>query len=491
VCDTENGGSGKGDEISDMEMLEKYTLTGGEEVRIWASRRRGSYLYEALPDFPGDMNEVVSLQKKFLSSAKKLKEGEKEEFLRSWVKDLGGKDGQLHIDGELVSYYLASRLFGYWRINVPMNDPNIEDISCGGFSRPVYVFHKKYGTMETNISFHSEDELREFITRIVERSGAHISVSRPIVECSLPDGSRLQATYGREITKNGSTFAIRKFLKEILTPLDLIRNGTVDVDAAAYIWEAIEGGMSSFIVGGTATGKTTTLNSLLLFIPSNRKIITIEDTREIDIPHSDWIPLYTRQGKGKVNPVTGERAGDIGMYDLLITSLRQRADYIVIGEVRGREAETVFQAMSSGQPAMATFHSNDMKSFIHRLEGSPIGIPKPLISSLDLVIFQRLVNMESGISRKIIEIDEMEDYQEGQEDIVFHPVFRFEDGKMNYSGESRVARKIAMKSKIGIRDVEKEIERKRNFLLEILGRGRMNPDVFLNTIDSFYSRKVV
>ncbi|MGC8645361.1 MAG: type II/IV secretion system ATPase subunit [Thermoplasmata archaeon] len=470
-------------------LMDSYVVSGGGEVRIWLVPERNSYLYEALPVFPTWVGDLETLERDFISYIGKheLPLAQKESSLREWVKHRALKSGSPASQEDSMTYYLASTLFGYGKIDLLMRDSNVEDVSCGGPEKPVYVYHKKYGSMQTNIFFQDEREIRGFVSRLAERAGSHISIARPIVECSLQNGSRFHGTYGTEITKAGSTFAIRKFLKDVLTPLDLIRNGTMDVDVAAYLWEAIEFGMSSFIVGGTATGKTTTLNSLLLFVPGNRKIISIEDTREIDIPHANWVPLYTRQGRGGINPATGMKAGEIGMFDLLVASLRQRADYVVIGEVRGSETKTVFQAMSSGQPALATFHANDVSQFIHRLEGPPIEIPKAMISSLDIIVFQGLMIGESGISRRVVDVVELGEFEQGNEDVALRSVFLNDRGMLRYSGSSRILRKMAARSKQGLSQVDAEIEEKKEFLLNALKMERAGASEFLSLVNRYYA----
>ncbi|MEM4090284.1 MAG: type II/IV secretion system ATPase subunit [Thermoplasmatales archaeon] len=471
-----------------FDLIERYQIEGENEVVIWHDRERNSYFYEvkSATENHADRKTIESLRMKFISSLEEstLSDNERREKLRTWIQNnYDGKNQDSSIIRSLVEDLEAS-LLGYGRVDALMKDENVEDISCGGFLRPVFVYHKKYGSMETNISFEDEKEVMDFVTRMAERSGAHISVVRPIVECSLPDGSRFQGTYGEEITKNGSTFSIRKFLKEVLTPVDLLRNGTMSVDAAAYIWQAVESGLSFFIVGGTASGKTTTLNAILLFVPSEKKIISIEDTRELNIPHSNWIPLYTRQGKGGTNPNTGKRGGEIDMFDLLTMSLRQRADYIVVGEVRGQEAKTFFQAMSSGQSTMSTFHASDIASFIHRLEGPPIEIPRALISSLDIIIFQGTSEKGGKVSRKVIEILEMEEYEGGE--LVTRDVLTPETRTISYSKNSPVIRKILSRGKLSYDEIETEIEKKKSFMAEIMKRGNMSGADFSENLSKYY-----
>ncbi|MEM0138897.1 MAG: type II/IV secretion system ATPase subunit [Thermoplasmatales archaeon] len=471
---------------SGMEIVERYKVDEESEVTIKFDRSRNSYVYEiSARNFPATPGNTETLRDMFLSSLDSARNsGDSAELkIRKWVESYLQRR-KIKCDTTALYKEIVASLFGYGKVDIPMKDENVEDISCGGFQRPVFVYHKKYGSMETNIFFENESELIDFVTRIAERSNSHISVSRPIVESTLPDGSRFQGTYGEEITKNGSTFSIRKFSRQVLTPIDLIRNETIDSEIASYLWQAVESGMSFFIIGGTASGKTTTLNSILHFVPGEKKIISIEDTRELNIPHSNWIPLYTRPGKGAKNQNTGKRVGDIDMFDLLAMSLRQRADYMIVGEVRGQEARAFFQAMSSGQPSMATFHASDVESFVRRLEGEPIGIPRAMISSLDIIIIQGISENMGKASRKIVEIHELDEYEGGE--VAVRQVYSASSGKSLLNRNSPVYRKILSRGKFSADELEKEIDRKKNFIEDILKEGSVSSTDFLERISRFY-----
>ncbi|MEL9915053.1 MAG: type II/IV secretion system ATPase subunit [Thermoplasmatales archaeon] len=472
--------------VDEVQFVERYKVDEESEVTIKFDRSRNLYMYEInakkLPDI---LEDIEILRYMFLSSLdSERNSGDSAELkIKKWVESyIQGK--KIKCDANALYKEIVASLFGYGKVDIPMRDENVEDISCGGFKTPVFVYHKKYGSMETNIFFENESELIDFVTRMAERSNSHISISRPIVESTLPDGSRFQGTYGEEITKNGSTFSIRKFSRQVLTPIDLIRNETMDAEIASYLWQAVESGMSLFIIGGTASGKTTTLNSILHFVPGEKKIISIEDTRELNIPHSNWYPLYTRTGRGPKNQNTGKRVGDIDMFDLLATSLRQRADYIVVGEVRGQEARTFFQAMSSGQPSMATFHANDVESFVRRLEGEPIGIPRAMISSLDIIIIQGISESIGKASRKIVEIHELDEYEGGE--VAVRQVYSPSSGKSLLSRNSPVYRKILSRGKLSAEELEKEVDRKKNFIEDVIKKGSVSSGEFLERISRFY-----
>src|SRR6266699_2112946 len=258
---------------------------------------------------------------------------------------------------------------------------------------PLYIYHRKYGSIPSNLKFDNAEELDSFVVWLAQRSGKHISVAQPMLDATIPDGSRLQATLGMHVTKRGSSFTIRRFRENPFTPLDLVRFKTMSPEMMAYMWLAIENGQSMLICGGTASGKTTTLNAILLFIPPQMKIVSIEDTRELNLPHENWVPLLTRAGFGGKSQVTGKPAGEIDMFDLLTAALRQRPQYMMIGEVRGPEAFVVFQAMATGKSAYTTFHADDVQAMVHRLENDPINLPRALVAALDIVLLQAQVKV--------------------------------------------------------------------------------------------------
>lgn len=294
-------------------------------------------------------------------------------------------------------YYLQRDFLNWGKIDALRLDDEIEDISCGGYDHPVFIYHHRHKSMRTNIIY-SKDELDSAVSLFAERGGKQISLADCIVETSLPDGSRLQLTYGSAVSAGGSTFSLRRFRKKPLTPINLILNGTFTIEEAAYLWYAVETGHSILIIGETAAGKTTTLNALSQFIPPSAKIVSIEDTREIMLYHENWIP----------NQVPTISKGEITMFDLLRAALRQRPEYLLVGEVRGRETLTMFQAINTGHTTFSTFHAGDISSAVHRLSNEPLNVPLTLLESLDIVISQRTCLDKTGCPmRRCIEIAEI------------------------------------------------------------------------------------
>ncbi len=261
-----------------------------------------------------------------------------------------------------VMYYIYRNFIGLNKIEPLMHDPYIEDIGCDGTGTPLYLIHKKFGSMQTNIVYENENDLKEFIVKLAERCGRYVSYAEPLLDGSLPDGSRVQATYSEDVSTKGPNFSIRKFTEEPFSPTEMIDLGTVNAELLAYIWLCIENGVSVLICGGVASGKTSFLNAISLFIPEQDKIVSIEDTRELNLPHENWIPSQVRSGFGMSS---GEEKsyGEVDMYDLLRASFRQNPDYVIVGEVRGEEAYVMFQGMSSipGDEEVLVYNDSHLK----------------------------------------------------------------------------------------------------------------------------------
>ena len=282
-----------------------------------------------------------------------------------------------------IWYHIRINYIGYGKLDALMKDPMIEDISCVGADTPVFLYHRKYSNIETNITF-EEEELNEMVLKLSQLTGKSISFGFPIMNATLPDGSRLETTLGKEVTTRGGTITIRKFREEPFSPSELIKYGTFNVEIMAYLWLAVENNKSIIFVGGTASGKTTTLNAISLFIPSESKIISIEDTREITLFHKNWIPGLVRE------TFSGQESQSIDMFELLRSALRQRPEYLILGEVRGKEAYALFQAMSTGHTTYSTMHASSAQTAVNRLLHEPINIPLMMLSALDIMVVQVL-----------------------------------------------------------------------------------------------------
>lgn len=300
----------------------------------------------------------------------------------------------------VIYYYLERNLQGYGPIDPLMHDRFIEDISCNGYTSPVFIYHAEYGSIPTSIRFTAQ-ELNRYVLKLSQKADRQVSISSPLLDAPLPDGSRAQITYTDVISSKGSTFTIRRFKSDPMTPVDLIRYRTYDPEILAYIWLAVENRKSMIIVGGTASGKTSTMNAISYFIPLTAKIVSLEDTREIQLPHKNWLPTKTRE----TSAPSGK--GDIDLFSLLRASLRQRPEYIIVGEVRGPEAQTLFQAMNTGHTTYSTLHAGSVDESINRLVNPPINVPKAMFGALDLMVVQLLQYQEGRAVRRCLSLKEI------------------------------------------------------------------------------------
>lgn len=300
-----------------------------------------------------------------------------------------------------ISYYLVRDFLGLDLIEPIMHDPYIEDISCDGLNVPIFVNHLKYGPLEVNRSYSEVSKLNSFIIKLAQKSNQEISLSKPILQGALPDGSRVEAIYGKEVSEKGSSFTIRKFREEPFTPIHLIEFGTMPPFMLAYLWLAVENKQSILVSGGTATGKTTILNALSLFVPPTSKVVSIEDTPEINLPHEHWLPMVARESDGK---------SQVSMFDLLKASLRERPDYIIVGEIRGKEAAILFQGMATGHAGLGTVHAERFEDLVNRMTIDPINLPKQLLTELKIVIFMKQVKVKNNVVRRAYSIVEVIDY---------------------------------------------------------------------------------
>ncbi len=350
-----------------------------------------------------------------------------------------------------------------------MTDSEVEDISCDGVGIPLYIYHRKYGSIRSNLKFGDSTELDQYVVWIAQRSGKHISVANPMLDATVPDGSRLQATLGTHVTKRGSSFTVRRFRDNPFTPVDLLKFKTMSPEMMAYLWIAIETGQSMMVCGGTASGKTTTLNATLLFIPPQMKIVSIEDTRELNLPHENWVPSLTRAGFGAKNVLTGKAPGEIDMFDLLAAALRQRPQYLMGGEGRGAEGFIVFQALATGKTGYTPFHAESGSAMVHRMENPPISLPRSLVSALNLVLLQRQVKVGNKMTRRVQSLTEIVGLDPETNELITNSVYSWNpaDDTFLFSGHSYVYERVAMMKNWSMKEMEREV-RNRVDMLEYL-----------------------
>lgn len=474
------------------EIVEKYWVYKPfVMVHILYNKNTNEYLYYLVEPKLGEdeaylLSELKELVKTRLLYGK-VEGSSKDETLEKTVEkvmeEYGIKVGRSTFYKFL--YYLKRDFIGFYKIDGIMRDPYVEDVSCDGWDIPIFVYHWHYGNIPTNIKM-ARKELDPFVIKLAQRSGKHISTSNPMVDATLSDGSRIQLTLGKEVTARGSTFTIRKFKEVLITPIDLIRWNTFSVDEMAYLWLAAENGKSMLFVGGTASGKTTSLNAVALFIPPNAKIITIEDTRELKLPHPNWIPSVTRDSFAE-----GER-GRIEMHDLLKAALRQRPEYIIVGEVRGKEALTLFQAMSTGHTTLSTFHADSVEAAIHRLEYPPLSVPRSMISALDIVCVQAQTFVKRRRVRRNLKIVEITEIDPATKNIKTMDIFQWDPSAdshkflLNDLWNSRIMEDIMTFKAWNEKELAEELEMRKEILKSMIERS-VTSDEFIKFMKAFHA----
>ena len=358
-------------------------------------------------------------------------------------------------------YYLRRDFIQFGPIDPIMRDPAIEDVSCDGANVPVYVYHRAFRDLRTNVSFEGP-RLSSYAVRLAQRAGKSISVSDPLLDATLPDGSRLQLTLGGEVSSRGSNFTIRKFSDVPFSPIDMINWNTFSVGQMAYFWLAIENNKSLIFAGGTGSGKTSSMNAISFFVPPNSKVVSIEDTREIDLPHDNWVQSVTRSS------ASDEGRGEVSMYRLLQAALRQRPEYILVGEIRTEErvALTFFQAMGTGHTAYTTMHADSIDTVINRLQNPPLSVPTAMIQDLDIVSIQKQTFVDEDRVRRNQQVTEMIAPEHDVNSIRTQDVFRRDAATDTHErvGESIVMTEIAEERGWSDNRLHTEIERREGLL---------------------------
>ena len=382
-----------------------------------------------------------------------------------------------------LSRKLLRDIIGYGKIDSLIQDDELEEIMIIGINKPVYVYHRKHGMMKTNIRYDDEQELTDLIDSMARQINRRIDKESPILDGRLRDGSRINATIP-PVSADGPSLTIRKFKKDPLTIIDLINSKTLSLELAAFLWLCFDGlgvrSANAIISGGTSSGKTTTLNALASFINPKERIITIEDTLELQIPHEHVIRMETR-------PSNVENKGELTMNDLVKNSLRQRPDRIIVGEVRAEEAITLFTALNTGHSGFGTLHSNSARETITRLTTNPMSVPKIMIQAIDFIIMQKRIYTPSGVSyRRISEVAEVVGSEEGV--IQLNKIFEWNpetDSIENVSISSKTLTQIANLSGKSLYEINKEIEN-RELLLKHMANQNIHRENEVNTILEMY-----
>jgi flagellar protein FlaI len=352
-----------------------------------------------LAEIESPKQEIVDPRKFFAEEAKKIVD--KYRISLGWLPDVSWYKILYHAERDLV---------GFGRIDPFMRDPNIEDISCDGVDKPVYIWHRNYESIETNVEFENDEGLDNIVVKLVHMAGKHVSSAFPIVDASLPGKHRLAVCYRREVTPFGTAFTIRKFREDPYSIVDLINIGTFSEEMAAYFWMCLENRASMMILGGTAAGKTTALNAMGCLIKPGSKIITIEETAELNLPAENWVSLISRQSYG----LGGSSVGEVSLFDLVKATLRHRPDVLIVGEVRGQEAYVLFQALATGHGGLCTMHAENIDSAVKRLTQKPMDISPAYIPLMNIVLSIQRVHLIKGTERKayrrVMNVNEVADY---------------------------------------------------------------------------------
>jgi len=384
-------------------------------------------------------------------------------------------------DYKKIFYYLYRDFIGLNEIEPMLRDYFIEDIACNGVNTPIYIVHRVYKKMKTNVQFDSIDKLTSFVEKLAQRCGKYISYASPIMDGTLPDKSRVNATYTQEITSRGPTFSIRKFTEVPWTPTQLISFNTLSPEMLAYIWLLVQYKSNILITGGTASGKTSMLNAVAFFIPPEARVISIEDTRELNLYRENWLPSVARPSVGL--GVTGE----ISMFDLLKSSFRQNPDYVIVGEVRGEEASVLFQGMASGHSSLSTVHADSVDTLVKRLETPPINLSPTLLNTIDAVIVMTHAIVKGRETRKLREIVEIVNVSpEGITTTNTPFVWNARDDIFYFKRTSTVFEKIARRYGFTISELEKEFKIRTLLLNELTKRGIFGFKEIQELINHYY-----
>ncbi len=393
---------------------------------------------------------IADPRKFFAEEAKKIVD--KYRISLGWLPDVSWYKILYHAERDLV---------GFGKIDPLMRDPNIEDISCDGVKKSVYIWHRNYESIETNLTLDSDEILDNMVVKLVHMGGKHVSSAFPIVDASLPGKHRLAVCYRREITPFGTAFTIRKFREDPYSIIDLINIGTFSEEMAAYFWTCLENRSSIMILGGTASGKTTALNSMACLIKPGSKIITIEETAELNLPLENWVSLIARQSYG----LGGGGVGEVALFDLVKTSMRHRPDILVVGEIRGQEAYVLFQALATGHGGMCTMHAENLDSAVKRLTQKPMEISPAYIPLMNIVLSIQRVhltkNNEKRAYRRVISVNEIADYEDYRSSFKWHPV---RDEHVMDLDKSVLLSSMAEKQGVTKTDLLNEISRRKDVL---------------------------
>ncbi len=364
-----------------------------------------------------------------------------------------------------IFYYVYRDFIGLNEIEPLMHDYFIEDIECNGLNQPVYIVHRVFRNLKTSLIFDDIEKLANFVEKMAQKCERYVSYAEPILDGSLPDGSRVNATYTKDISSKGPTFTIRKFTKIPWTPINLIKMGSVSPEMLAYLWILMQYKLNVLVAGGTGSGKTTLLNAVAFFIPPEARVVSIEDTRELNLPRDNWLPSVVRGG-------VSSGVGEVDMFSLLKASFRQIPDYVIVGEVRGKEASVLFQGMASGHSSLGTIHADSLEAVIRRLETPPIELSPSLVNELDAIVIMTHARIGTKETRKLKEIVEVVNVNpDGTARSNIPLIWDPSKDKFYFKKDMTVFKKIEKRSGISFENLLIEFENRTKLLNELAKRN--------------------
>jgi archaeal flagellar protein FlaI len=382
-----------------------------------------------------------------------------------------------------IFYYICRNFIGFNETDPLLKDYFVEDIECNGVETPVYVVHRLFRTLKTNLIFKETSILESFVEKLAQRSGKYISYAQPILDGSLSDGSRVNATYTKDITNKGPTFTIRKFTKTPWTPTQLLSFNTLSPEMLAYLWLLVEHKMNILIAGGTSSGKTSLLNAIAFFIPPEARVVSIEDTLEINLPRENWLPSVSRAS------TSGRKEDEIDLFTLLKSSFRQNPEYVIVGEVRGAEASVLFQGMASGHSSISTIHAESVDTVIKRLETPPIELSPTLLNVLDAVCIMTHATVNKQETRKLREIVEIINVTSDgialtNTPVVWNPV----DDQFYFKKNIKSFEKISKRSGLTLEEINLEFKRRVQLLYTLYKKGIFGFTEVQEIINRYYKQ---
>ncbi len=382
-----------------------------------------------------------------------------------------------------IYYYLVRDFIGFNEVDPLLRDYFVEDIECNGVDSHIYIVHRRYRNIKTNVKFRDIEKLSSFIEKLAQRCGKYISYASPILDGSLPDGSRVNATYTKDITSKGPTFTIRKFTKTPWTPPRLLSMNTLSPEMLAYLWLLVEYRMNILITGGTSSGKTTLLNAISFFIPPEARIVSIEDTRELNLPQENWLPSVVRGATGS------NKLSEIDLFVLLKSSFRQNPDYVIVGEVRGKETYVLFQGMASGHSSISTIHADSVDTVIKRLETPPIELSPTLLNVLDCICIMSHAIVQKQETRKLREIVEIINVTPEGLALTNTPfVWNAMDDKFYFKKTSKIFEKISRRYGLRKNELDLEFRRRVRLMYELYRHNAMKFDEVKEIVRKYYKK---